>query len=155
MVKFMKACTIYFQTSSTGKSNSTAPRLVERKCRWKCPACPRTYCSISGVNLHRRHKHDAGEQIRLENKERKIARKEDTISKNDEITVRQAINKAMKTIESRTSGRLTIKIPSGQLINEPLSSSRILQQWCVGETLFYIGLRARRTTVMYFTTLHV
>ena len=154
MVKFMKACTIYFQTSSTGKSNSTAPRLVERK-RWKCPACPRTYCSISGVNLHRRHKHDAGEQIRLENKERRIARKKDTISKYDEITVRQAINKAMKTIESRTSGRLTIKIPSGRLINETLSCSRILQQWCVGETLFYIGLRARRTTVMYFTALRV
>ena len=111
----MRARTIYFQTLSTGNSNC-APRLVKRM-HWRCLSCPRTYRCINGVNLHRRLKHDADEQIRLENIERRIVKKKDTIAKNDEKAVRWAIDKARKAIESRTMGRISVEIASEQVIS--------------------------------------
>ena len=48
---------------------------------WKCPSCPLAYVNKQGLIKHRRAKHDADNEVRLEKVERKKAKKNATAAK--------------------------------------------------------------------------
>ena len=48
---------------------------------WKSPSCPLAYANKQGLIKHRRAKHNADSEVRIENAERKKAKKNATAAK--------------------------------------------------------------------------